>query len=281
MSPLLKIMGVSLVEIVTKSNLQNDEARRPTMEEHLGLLPVEPLKQTFQMQLLQEMRSMGNVRITFVEARGKTRLSFAYSCSFTAVGGAELVVQGLHRSMSDSRIQGIINYLFTRHQEGHPLAHGHTIDGGDVVYLVQAPPADEATLIKASETLEPTRLYGLAGYKLLLLVPVGVNSEEDADRMTHEEVLALALKGGFPNVKMLESCAWCHKTRDTATEAKHFKCSGCKDAFYCSPEHQKLAWKDHKPVCQLTKQARSEAQLRSALGPFGKDVIPFMKKNFK
>lgn len=197
------------------------------------------------------------------------------------MGGAELVVlKGLHRSMFDSRISNIINYLFTRHQEGHPLAHGHTIDGGDVVYLVTAPPADEATLLKANETLEPTRLYGLAGYKLLFLVPVGVK-EEDADRMTREEVLAMALKGGFPNVKMLESCVWCHKTRDMATEAKLFKCSGCKDAFYCSPEHQKLAWKDHKSVCQLSKQARSEAQLRKALGPFGEDMIPFMKKNFK
>jgi hypothetical protein len=72
MSSVLEIIGVSVVEFVTKNNDQNDEARRPKMEEHLGLLPVEPLNHTIRMRLFQEIRSMGSVKITFVKASGKT-----------------------------------------------------------------------------------------------------------------------------------------------------------------------------------------------------------------
>eukprot|EP00978_Attheya_sp_CCMP212_P026669 scaffold88207_cov35-Attheya_sp.AAC.1 len=58
-------------------------------------------------------------------------------------------------------------------------------------------PADsvEATLIKASKMLEPTRLYGLVGYNILLIIPVGTRSADahDENRATnHAEVIALA-----------------------------------------------------------------------------------------
>jgi len=33
------------------------------------------------------------------------------------------------------------------------------------------------------------------------------------------------------------------------TEAKNF-CSNCKKAYYCSPEHQRIDWPEHKKVCK-------------------------------
>lgn len=111
-------------------------------------------------------------------------------------------------------------------------------------------------------------------------MPVGVRSEDDTDhenkRMTRDEILALALLGrethGFKrtqgSVKQLEACAWCHKTRDTATQTPLMKCTGCKDTLYCSRDHQKLDWEKHKLVCRRSK----EDELRSELEPFiGKD----------
>mmetsp|Transcript_15099 Transcript_15099/g.16377 ORF Transcript_15099/g.16377 Transcript_15099/m.16377 type:complete len:125 (-) Transcript_15099:229-603(-) len=28
-----------------------------------------------------------------------------------------------------------------------------------------------------------------------------------------------------------------------------YRCSRCQIAYYCSPDHQKLHWKEHKPTC--------------------------------
>ncbi|KZV74415.1 hypothetical protein PENSPDRAFT_749359 [Peniophora sp. CONT] len=33
------------------------------------------------------------------------------------------------------------------------------------------------------------------------------------------------------------------------------QCSGCQKARYCTPEHQKLAWKKHKDICKLYQAA--------------------------
>lgn len=38
--------------------------------------------------------------------------------------------------------------------------------------------------------------------------------------------------------------------RICGTAEKAFKCSRCKVAFYCGPEHQKLDWPVHKKACK-------------------------------
>jgi hypothetical protein len=42
----------------------------------------------------------------------------------------------------------------------------------------------------------------------------------------------------------LASCDYCQKSGSDLQ-----KCSGCKIAFYCSREHQKKAWGEHKIQC--------------------------------
>ena len=130
---------------------------------------------------------------------------------------------------------------------------------GDLAYKVETPAGVEATLIKASKTLEPTQLYGLAGYNILLIIPVGTRSADASQNVmsTYEEVIALANvgetdDGGFrpePNPAKLRMCAWCQKSNAALENKPLKKCSGCNNSFYCSREHQKLHWKQHKIEC--------------------------------
>lgn len=129
-------------------------------------------------------------------------------------------------------------------------------DGYGTVYMVTAPDKVEATLLKATKTLVPTRLYGLAGYDILLLVPVGAHENKNDKRATRAQALGLAagfkLDGlkSWPEVGQRQKCAWCDKT---SNGTPFMVCSGCKNGFYCSREHQKLDWKNHKEFCQRTK----------------------------
>jgi len=49
----------------------------------------------------------------------------------------------------------------------------------------------------------------------------------------------------MPN-KSVGSCDVCRKPTTT-------RCSGCAQIYYCSVEHQKKSWKDHKPKCHPFK----------------------------
>lgn len=50
---------------------------------------------------------------------------------------------------------------------------------------------------------------------------------------------------------------------DTAVKLK--SCGGCKQVFYCSPECQKLAWNEHKPVCGPAKKPCKDVQAPAPL----------------
>lgn len=110
----------------------------------------------------------------------------------------------------------------------------------------------EAALLKATDTFEATPKYGLAGYTILSLVPVGVYSE-NSDLVDYEEVMGPgAVSRGFERLhgKVNKACAWCRKARDMVTEkTKLYRCSGCEDTVYCSKEHQKLDWEEQLRGC--------------------------------
>jgi len=64
------------------------------------------------------------------------------------------------------------------------------------------------------------------------------------------------LKAGCTTVNFgaparLETCAFCGKKSDRDHEFNF--CSQCKRVTYCSKEHQKAHWKEHKQVCKLSK----------------------------
>lgn len=253
-------------KFVSEADMKNgcDNSVRRTMEEHLRALPVEPMAKPLRKKVAQQLQAMGGMKITFTG-------SFMYTCGFTSVGGKELIIQNMHESMGGSNLAKIINLLYKDHMEGKPVAHGHTISGGDIALIVEEPDPFEATLLKATKTFEATRQYGLAGYDILLLVPVGVYSRgRDGAatttmeaKLTRQEVLAMGQGSeshGFKSLHgkttKLEACAWCRSTRDTAAQTKLFMCSGCNDTFYCSREHQKLDWKkQHKEKCGSPKSS--------------------------
>eukprot|EP00550_Attheya_septentrionalis_P011587 CAMPEP_0198305492 /NCGR_PEP_ID=MMETSP1449-20131203/57936_1 /TAXON_ID=420275 /ORGANISM="Attheya septentrionalis, Strain CCMP2084" /LENGTH=247 /DNA_ID=CAMNT_0044008027 /DNA_START=438 /DNA_END=1179 /DNA_ORIENTATION=- len=208
---------------------------RAIMEVQVGAISVEPFPLMCRNQIKNQLRSIGGMKIITVSGDGKLRLCvFAYTCGFTAVGGRELLLQNVHRSMLSPSIVGdLFNYLYKRHNDCHPLFHGSTIQMGDLAYKVETPAGVEATLIKTSKTLEPTQLYGLAGYNILLIIPVGTRSADahDENRATnHAEVIALARgcapdDGGFRpelNAAKLRICAWCKKSM-AALENKQLK----------------------------------------------------------
>jgi hypothetical protein len=57
----------------------------------------------------------------------------------------------------------------------------------------------------------------------------------------------------MPNVDSSSSgkCEICEK-------AAKSRCSGCIQAFYCSVEHQRQDWKDHKPNCNPLRVCHNE-----------------------
>ena len=57
----------------------------------------------------------------------------------------------------------------------------------------------------------------------------------------------------------LRECAWpsCDKVERTVREFK--QCSGCRSVWYCSPEHHRLDWGEHKKACAKLNAARRAA----------------------
>jgi hypothetical protein len=96
-------------------------------------------------------------------------------------------------------------------------------------------------------------LYGLTGYDLLLLLPVGKQLDNVGDIFaTREEALMLYnghdVKGKFETFKV--SCGHCKKSE---FELKHRlqRCGKYQDAFYCSSSCQKNDWDNHKVQCKI------------------------------
>eukprot|EP00978_Attheya_sp_CCMP212_P034447 scaffold144201_cov55-Attheya_sp.AAC.2 len=109
------------------------------MEVQLGALSVavaEPYSIMFRNQIKNQLRSMGGMNITLAPRDGNPRLcSSAYTCGFTAVGGKELLIQNVHRSMvTPILVFGVFNCLYKHHNECHPLAHGHIFQCEGIAY---------------------------------------------------------------------------------------------------------------------------------------------------
>jgi MYND finger len=54
-----------------------------------------------------------------------------------------------------------------------------------------------------------------------------------------------------PNAEMGGKCEVCDQTAKA-------RCSGCIQAFYCSVEHQRKDWKNHKPVCSPIRVCKND-----------------------
>lgn len=240
------------------------EADRRAMEEEIVRTHgVTRLNSSYRRKFLRELKAVGGMRITCVPVKGKDRLkSFAYTTGFTGVGGKELLIHDEHRAGLNCHI---FNVMFRAHQMGHPLRDGETIemegDNSGIIYKAVAPDAVEASLLKATKTLEATRLYGLSGYDVLCVYPFAerVKESKRAFRdLSKEEKLKLA-KGskvdGFTPITsgQVRMCAHC-KITENRLGKNLMKCGVCKQSFYCSKSCQKSDYKLHKAYCARSKE---------------------------
>lgn len=73
------------------------------------------------------------------------------------------------------------------------------------------------------------------------------------DLMTESSVSAGVNKKGFEST--LVYCGYCSAT-ETDDGVKLFRCA-CKHAYYCSKNHQKAHWRDHKPECEEIRNKKA------------------------
>jgi len=242
---------------------------------------------------MQNLKAVGGMKITCAPGHGADRLnSFAYTTGFTCLGNGakEYLIQGEHRSaIDDKSISNIFNSLYQQRKLGQRSVNGgDTIEFGDdgIIYKAISPDPVEAALLKATKTLEATRLYGLAGYEILCLVPIAERrGNRSSDDLTGLEMLMLATGlgsfseeyavDGFVPIRsgQMRKCANCNIT-ETQLQRDLLRCCGCKDSFYCSKNCQKSHWKVHKKYCG--KPRSGEDQVRdhcSFLDPKEQDLV--------
>ena len=108
----------------------------------------------------------------------------------------------------------------------------------------------------AGEYTQQMIRYCSAGYRVVMVAPRKIAATEYAlICLQHTEAeknalcqLAFLCFRQFAGAAMLvkKRCFKCH-----APAAK--QCTGCRCAFFCSPECQKAGWAAHKPMCKLIK----------------------------
>ena len=116
----------------------------------------------------------------------------------------------------------------------------------------------------------------------LLLYPVDPLFDALRDRWTAPAMLAMRTERGLFDVASkvkisvgaadarrhadaaahgLKTCFYppCGKVESTVLEFR--SCSACHSAWYCSAEHGALHWKEHKPACRATVDAKQAATI--------------------
>ena len=260
--PFLEAWGVS--NFVTVDGIKNNgvAARKKMAKQMNSHVKVRPYPASYGRMIRGQLPRMNGIKITLCGDKGKY---FAYTCGFTEVRGHELLMEGIHRSMV-GHVKGMFNFLYERHLDGHPLRNCSTVDLLGLACIVVSPDdAIEDTFKKCTRTLEPTRLYGIAGYKILLVKPVGVKNAgataSTSNRSAQKEILELAFGKKTANftelggkTKKVESCHHCHVVQDkTRSSQCLLKCAGCKMVYYCCKEHQRKDWPLHKKFCKRKK----------------------------
>lgn len=265
----------------------NPKLARAKVEEQLYQnMALGPVSAPTRRSIVQHLESLGGgMKITFMAGAGKT--SYFYTVGFASVGGKELMMKDIHKSLfHSSMVQHGFKRAYERHKEGYPIKADGRIVVGDLAFMARAPDPTEAMFLKTSQTVEASCLYGVGGYDILLLEAVAVQKDSPTEVVTREEVALLALGGenlgdikGFKALgpdPQLASCGMCGGVWDAAdkeSSRRLLQCSACKDIYYCSQECQRLHWPKHKPTCRLGKKEWSKQIAAQSEAPFIQEVI--------
>eukprot|EP00588_Corethron_pennatum_P016806 CAMPEP_0194310564 /NCGR_PEP_ID=MMETSP0171-20130528/7517_1 /TAXON_ID=218684 /ORGANISM="Corethron pennatum, Strain L29A3" /LENGTH=387 /DNA_ID=CAMNT_0039064255 /DNA_START=40 /DNA_END=1204 /DNA_ORIENTATION=- len=179
-----------------------------------------PLQQ-YRTMCEREIKNMGGVKVIVPTGHGGgdhgASKTFVYTCGFTALKptkygpqGREILLQNIHRKIAN-KSNRIISFLYQRHKDGHPLKDGSTAydQNSGISFVAQLPNKADVILLKATRMLEATRLYGLEGYNIILLIPVGERlkgkDNVKVNSVGRNEVTALAQGLEVDGHKFLES----------------------------------------------------------------------------
>merc|ERR1712032_1454581 len=95
-----------------------------------------------------------------------------------------------------------------------------------------------------------------------LAISASQHGLQDAARTSFERALVLRKETG--NVNGI--CACSTNLANLRNRTRQLRCSRCRRSFYCSPDCQRGAWRQHSPTCQTPTQAphvAREAEIRS------------------
>jgi hypothetical protein len=64
-------------------------------------------------------------------------------------------------------------------------------------------------------------------------------------------LVPLSAPESLEKIEIRGACAFCH--RPEASDLKLLRCAACKVELYCSKDHQKSHWSEHKALCKARK----------------------------
>jgi hypothetical protein len=163
--------------IVTREFLMNDEVEaRDAMISHLRVaMAIDRLNGWYRQIVTRKLNMFGGLKMSCVKQRGE---SFTYTMGFGPVlkkyfqgRNKEIVIVDENKRVRTSwNVGRLLNQQFDRLKEGgadaSPLLPGNTLhdQNSGVVWFLKTPETEEeATLLKATTTLEPTRFMDWQG----------------------------------------------------------------------------------------------------------------------
>jgi len=75
----------------------------------------------------------------------------------------------------------------------------------------------------------------------------------------------------------IEQCALCHLRVGENGITKLNRCSSCLTFCYCSKEHQKSDWKEHKSVCKYMKTMMNDSDINREMDYGGHGGLALMQ----
>ena len=193
----------------------------------------------------------------------ETRLVFMYSTGFTPLLGYEMIVRGIHCSLSQ-HIAQLFNSCHPERRQGRLLEPGHTMQSANIIFAAVSPDDKDTALIQATQMTLPSCLYGPENYNVLEMIPIFVaNKQNPGDWMgavDHPDWVDF-VEHRQQSGKKLHACESC-RALSSMEDVRLLTCQ-CKRVYYCGKKCQKKCWKRHKSECKIKMDTSSPAKSKA------------------